>query len=82
MKMADLSTLYNAEAIAFSNKQGSQVISKEGFIGNFTVLRWQIYFLNPGGQLELAFLCNSLIDAGYTSNEQKKNKVNPVRLEK
>jgi len=78
MKMTDLLTLYNAETITFSNKQGSPVIPKEGFIGNFTVLRWQIYFLNPGCQMELAFLRNTMIDAGFTSNEQKKNKVNSI----
>ena len=82
MKMIEFFTFNNGETVTFSDKQGSKVIPKEGFIGNFTVLGRQIYFLNPGCQMELAFLRNTMVDAGYTRDEQKKNKANPVRLEK
>lgn len=78
MKMAALSSIYNAEPAIFTNKQGSLLVTKESFIRNLAVLRGDIYLLYPGGHLEVILLRESAIDAGYTSDEQKKNQVIPV----
>ena len=78
MKMTDLLTNNDAEPVIFTNKDGPLVVTEEGLIWNFAVLRRKIYFLYPGGHPEVTLLRESTIDAGYTSDQKKKNQVNPV----
>ncbi len=75
MKMTYLTAIYNIQSFLFSNEQGSMQVTKECFVWDLAVLRGEIYLLYPGGQAEVALLCESPIEAGLTSDEQKKNQV-------
>jgi hypothetical protein len=49
------------------------MIPEESLVGYFMVWRSQDYLLNPWGKIELVDLRNTTIEAGFTSDEQKKN---------
>ena len=68
----------DGETVVLSNKKDFKVITKEGFVRNLTVLFRQIDLLQPGVQIALIVLCDTAIEAGFTSNEQKKNQVIPI----
>ena len=75
MKMTYLRAINNIQSVLFSNEQGSLRVTEECLIWDFAVFRGKIYLLYPWGQIELTLLRESPIEAGFRSDEQKKNQV-------